>query len=301
MAMKAAVQSVGTGDLPAFVMDDDARPIVAQLRRQSVPGALLELGAIEVLPNQLEPVGAEDPVATWVREGFGIPVARFTSTTTYTDATYYAVLVALSKDALKFGGARGRNYAMARSMRGLVRGDNTIIDANVASTARPAGLLSGLSPVGSGSPSDLQDDLEQLYSAVTDGEVVRPVFVLAPRAALYLVATGLVAFKDLTLMGGRIAGAPVVIAPEAGANLILIDAGQVLISDLGLEVRVSENASIEMDDTPTQSSVTPTGSALVSAFQVNAAILKFLRYLSWQVLRDDAAAFVQLPIGGSPS
>ena len=81
-------------------------------------------------------------------------------------------------------------------------------------------------------------------------------------------------------------------------ELILIDAAQLLISDSGLKVFQSEHAALQMSDTPTQSSVTPTATQLVSAFQANVVVLKFLRYLSWALLRADGAGFIELPVGG---
>ena len=272
------------------------------LRRQSAPGGLLENGAIEGQPNQLLPKGVADPGPTWIAEGAAIPLARWTSSTTSAPSAGFRVMVAVSKDLLTIGDARARNYVLARSMRGLIKGDNTIIDANAASAARPAGLLWNRSTVGGGSPDDdLRIALEQLYASVTDGEAVRPVFVLSGRAALYLLSTGLQAFRDLSLTGGRIGGAPVVIAPEAGANLILIDAAQLVIHDGGLEVGSSLHAAVQMDDAPTMHAVTPTATNVVSAFQTNTAVLRCTRFLSWALLDPDAVAFIELPIGGSPA
>jgi len=299
---KAAVAGIGRADVP-FINDPDADPLVAVLRRQNVPGGFLEHGAIDVPVNQLVPTGIADPVPAWIpAEGGAIPLAHWTSSTTYTTPSGFGVMVAMSRDILRIGGARARNYVLARSMRGLIRGDNSMIDDTAASAARPAGLLWNRASVGGGSPeAELREAMEQAYAEVSNGEAVRPVWVLSGRGSLNLQGTGLVAFKDLTLTGGRIAGAPVIIAPEAGPNLILVDAAQIAISDGGLEVAVSENASVQMDDSPTMSSVTPTAVNVVSAFQTNTAVLKFTRFLSWALLREDAVAFIELPIGGSPA
>ena len=296
---KAAVASIGTADVAALA-DPDSQPLLAALQRESVPGSLLRFGAHAVGVNELQPAGGEDPEATWVVEGGGLPVARFSTSTVYTGPHHFGTLVPLSKDALKLSG--GRAYAIARAMRGLVNGDNAIIDATAASASRPAGLLRGRTSVGGGSPeANLREALEELYAQVTDGRAVKPTFIVSGRGALYLLGTGFHAFKDLTVTGGTIAGAPAVIAPGAGDNLILVDSAQVLISDGGLEVSEGEHAAIEMADPSTQSSVTPTATQLVSAFQANVVVLRFLRYLSWALLREDAVGFIELPIGGSPA
>jgi hypothetical protein len=64
---------------------------------------------------------------------------------------------------------------------------------------------------------------------------------------------------------------------------------------------MSQHAAIEMSDNPTNNSATPTATSLVSAFQANAGVLRVVRYLSWVTLTEDAVAFVELPIGGSPA
>ena len=53
---------------------------------------------------------------------------------------------------------------------------------------------------------------------------------------------------------------------------------------------------MQMVDNPT-----PGATTLVSAFQTNTALLRFIRYVHWVKLTDDACAFLTLPIDGSPA
>ena len=98
--------------------------------------------------------------------------------------------------------------------------------------------------------------------------------MLSGRAALYLAATGLQAFKDLGVLGGVIAGAP----------------------DQGLETFSSQHAAIQMVDTPS-----PGATNVTSAFQNNMTVLKFIRYVSWALLRADAARISNFRLVGHPS
>ncbi len=40
---------------------------------------------------------------------------------------------------------------------------------------------------------------------------------------------------------------------------------------------------------------------VVSAWQANATVLRVIRYLHWSKMRGDCAAYLELPIGGSPA
>ena len=293
LTLKADITAVGTGDAPALVSDPAATSLLSLVQRRSVLG---RLGAVSVPPNRLIPVGDDDPTAVWVAEGQPVPLARVSTTSTYTPTTSYTLLIALLEEYLRLGDARARNLIISRATRALVRADDSaFLSADAASAANPAGVLFGRSPVGSGSPSDLQGDLELLYASVSNGAPLNPTFVLSGRAALYLAATGLQSFRNLGVLGGTIAGAPALISPSAAANVILIDAAEVAVSDQGLETFSSQNASIQMVDNPSTGATNVT-----SAFQNNMTVLKLIRYVSWALLRADAAAYLELPIGGSP-
>jgi hypothetical protein len=130
---------------------------------------------------------------------------------------------------------------------------------------------------------------------------VAPVFVVSPRAAVFLAASDLAVFRGLGLTGGTIGGVPALASPAAAANLILIDAAQLAVADDGLDVALGRHVAIEMSDGPSMSSAAPTAVSVVSAWQAGAAALKLTRYLSWALLRDDAVGHLALPIGGSPA
>lgn len=299
---KAAVPAIGTSDAP-WIGDADAQPIVDAVQRRSVPGRLLALGAQAVPARRLLPVDSgDDPEPTWTTEGAAVPLARITSGYLTADPTNYTLMLAYTKDLLRLADARARTLITARSIRAVVRGDDrAMISDTAASAAQPAGILAGLSAVGSGSPTELALDFERLVADVRDGDALAPVFVTSARGAAYLAASSLQAFKDLGITGGTISRAPAIVSPAAGARLILLDASSIAIADDGIDVSRSEQAAIEMVDNPSASSVSGTGAQLVSAFQANAVVLRYVRWLSWQRLVSDAVAFIDLPIDGSPA
>jgi hypothetical protein len=64
-----------------------------------------------------------------------------------------------------------------------------------------------------------------------------------------------------------------------------------------IEIDSTEQTAIQRDDAPSAGPVN-----LISLFQANAIALKVTRWISW-TRRDDAASFIDLPVGspGSPA
>jgi hypothetical protein len=243
-----------------------------------------------------------DPTPTWITEGGAVPLARLTSTTLYVDATSYMLLLAFTSEALKLGDPRASRLATIRSARAITKADGALLFGDAAASgAQPAGILWNRTAVGSGSPGNLTDDLATLVAEVSNGDPFSPVFACSARGAAFLNASGVNAFRDLGLNGGTIAGAPCLIDAACADQLVLMDASEIAIADGGLEITASENASIEMVDNPSGNAATSTGASVVSAWQTGASVLRYVRSVGWRQLRQDAAAFIQLPIGGSPA
>jgi HK97 family phage major capsid protein len=299
---KANVTAVGVSDMAPLAADPEAQPLLHQAQRRSVVGRLLALGAVSVPPFRRLPPTIEEPEGAWIDAGGAIPLARVATTSLYAETKKYAFMLAFTTELLKLADPRARNLVASRSMRAIVKGDDAgFLSTSAASAAQPAGILWNRSAVGGGSPQSLADDLEDLVAVVADGDAFSPVFIVSARGAAFLNASGINAFRDVGLTGGTIAGAPAIVSRSAAHRLILVDASEIAISDEGVDVARSTNAAVQMLDNPTNNSVTPTATTLVSAFQAGATILKYVRYLSWLLLREDAVGFLELPIGGSPS
>jgi hypothetical protein len=299
---KANVTSIGVSDMAPLAADPDVQPLLHQVQRRSVVGRLLSLGAVAVPPYRRLPPTIDEPEGAWVTEGGPIPMARMATTSLYAEPKRFGFQLAFSAELLKLADPRARNLVVSRSMRALVRGDDTgFLSTSAASTSAPAGILWNRSAIGGGSPQSLADDLEDLVAAVVDGDPFSPVFIVSARGAAFLNASGINAFRDVGLTGGTIAGVPAIVSRSAAHRMILVDASEIAVNDEGLDVSRSTNAAIQMLDNPTNNSVTPTATNVVSAFQAGVTILKYVRYLSWLLLREDAVGFLELPIGGSPA
>ena len=237
-----------------------------------------------------------------------MPMARLTLDNPVTSISRFGILLAFQDELFRVADDRALTLIERMSMRALRHAEDTLLlstDAAVAETS-PAGLLNGLTAVGGGSPSNLQDQFLELWNEVSDGEPDRPYYILSARAAVWLASlhedgAALVPNVSATT-GGTIHGVPVIITKAAGNRVVLVDAANVAVVDEGVNVSRSEVAALEMLDNPTANSATPTGvTSVVSLFQANAVALKFVRWLHWTLLTDDAVAYLELPFDNSPN
>jgi hypothetical protein len=114
-------------------------------------------------------------------------------------------------------------------------------------------------------------------------------------------ALGQPAFPGTTIRGGTLSGLSFIVSEYmtqlgdsgGGAPLILVNASDVFLADDGqFTIDASREASLEMSDAPTGTSVTPTGTSLVSMFQTNSIALKAERFVNWKKRREGAAQWI---------
>ena len=154
-------------------------------------------------------------------------------------------------------------------------------------------MLSGITAVGTSPNADAE-----LWDAVRGGEPVAPVYITSKRGAKLLARWGTVTggvrtFENVRTDGtGTIDGTRVLIAPEAGAKLILLDAAALLWSDGGLSLTPSDETSIKLDTAP---AATP--QTMTSMFQPNSSAIRIVRTVSSALAASDGIGFIDLPVG----
>ena len=266
--------------------------------RESVLGRLRTLGAVDAPPHCNIPADVGDgPTAAWVGEGNPIPLARASFSTATIQPTQLATLFAVSSELLRLSDPRAQNLLVRLASRQLVRNlDLSFVSDTAATSSQPAGILADVIGTLQASPAGLETGLEALYAAVVDGRAEAPVFIASGRGVLYLAATGLQVFRDAKLVGGSIAGAPLLVTPAAGNRLLLVDAAELATFDDGIDVQASDISAIQMADP-----VTPGATSVVSGFQSGFSTVRLVQLVNWLKLRDDAAGFVALDFGGSPA
>jgi HK97 family phage major capsid protein len=124
----------------------------------------------------------------------------------------------------------------------------------------------------------------------------------AMRLGLMVSSLSVPVFPGVDMRGGNFFGMPVIAteqmgysqdSPGEGRVVLLVNASDIYLADEGgMEVDMSEEASLTMDDAPTGSSVTPTasGSPVVSMFQTNSVAFRAERTINWARRRTEAVA-----------
>jgi hypothetical protein len=157
-----------------------------------------------------------------------------------------------------------------------------------------------------GSPADPLSDLELALNIVNTTASGRLVWVMKPATANAL-ATGIYSsgsgrtFPEMTPVGGTLLGLPALVStqlPEAAGSpttsaLWLLDASGIAADSEAIEIRMSREASIEMDSEPEGDAVAGVGmgtTSLVSLWQENlVALLAEVRFAAYE-FRSNAVA-----------
>lgn len=187
--------------------------------------------------------------------------------------------------------------------------DTVLLDANAATTVRPAGLrngITGLTPTAGGGFNALVADLKGLVGALivsSGGNIRQPVWVMNPVQALSISLTqnGAGDFPFAAdLRAGTLLGYPVAqSATVPNGTVALVDAAD-FFTATGDEPRfeVSDQAVLHMEDTaPAQISAAGTPNVVAapirSMFQTDSLALRMIMDLNWAMRRAGMVAFVQ--------
>lgn len=182
------------------------------------------------------------------------------------------------------------------------RVDTTFLGSAAASAGvSPAGLLNGLSAYApSGADADaVRADLMSLYSGfLTAKNASGLVQIMTPSMAKALQllrnSLGQREFPDIRADGGTLEGDPVFTGDNvAGGDWILLKPSDIWkIGDSGVDVSMSDTATIEMNDAAAGASDTPVAMAshTVSMFQSESVAFKVVRRINYAKRRTSAVA-----------
>jgi HK97 family phage prohead protease/HK97 family phage major capsid protein len=187
--------------------------------------------------------------------------------------------------------------------------DSVLLDANAATTIRPAGILngvSGLTPTAGGGFAALTGDIKQLSGALltgTLGNVRKPTWLMNPQqvnSAGFAIATGagVFPFRD-EISQGRLGGWPIIQSGTVPAGtVIVIDAADfVSVTGDGPRFEISDQATLHFDDT-TPLDISTAGSPNVvaapvkSMFQTDMLALRMIMPMTWGIRRTGTVAWV---------
>jgi len=171
------------------------------------------------------------------------------------------------------------------------------------------------------SPASILHDVAPIPAAGTDAEGVREdikklflAFLAAhnpPTSGVWIMPTsvglslglmrnefGQLEFPGISMLGGTLEGLPVICSDYVpvtsdGAYVALINAQDIyLADDGGIEIDISKEASLQMLDNPTNDSVTPVATQMVSMFQTSSVAFKAMRTINWSRRRPSAVQYL---------
>ena len=250
--------------------------------------------------------------AKWTKEGDAKPLTQWTYTRTKMAPLKVATIAAATKESLMRSSAAADALLrdeLARAVGAAIDTKFVSADAAVSDTS-PAGIRNGVSAVtltGDGTIAGIRCDIAaMLKELVGDNLSVSGAFWVMPETLaidLSLVANevGNAAFPGITPQGGTLAGLPVFTSqymptPDSnGPVVMLIKGDEIFLGDEGgIQVSMSDQASLIMDDGPSGSSVTPTAAQMVSLWQTNSVGFLVERFLNFQKRRAAAVVWAQV-------
>lgn len=251
--------------------------------------------------------------AKWVKEGMAKPLTQWTYTRTKLTPLKVATIAVATKETLMRASAAAETFIrdeLAKSIGAAI--DTTFISTAAAVTDEsPAGILNSVTPLtlsGGTTVADVRCDIATYLNAFADANLsLSGAFWIMPERiaiALSLIANevGASAFPGLTPNGGTFAGLPVfvtgyAVTDTAGSTVALVKGDEIFLGDEGgIQVSMSDQASLQMDDTPTQNSTGagPTATSVVSLWQTNSVGFLVERFLNFQRRRTEAVVWGQV-------
>jgi capsid protein len=250
--------------------------------------------------------------AQWVKEGDAKPLTQWTYTRAKLSPLKVAAIAAATKETLMRASVAADTFLrdeLARAVGRRIDGSLISDDAAVADES-PAGLLNGTAAItltGDGTTAGVRCDIAQFLKAlVGDSLTVAGAFWVMPETvaidlSLATNEVGAPAFPGITPTGGTLAGLPVFTSQyvpneTAGPVVALIKGDEIFLGDEGgIQVSVSDQATLQMDSDPTQRSIgTPVATAGVSMWQTNSVAFLVERFVNWQKRRPGAVVWAHV-------
>lgn len=249
--------------------------------------------------------------AKWVKEGVAKPLTEWTYTRTKLTPLKVAAIAAATKETLMRASVSADALLRDELARAVgARIDATLISADpYVADESPAGLLNGVTPLtltGDGTVAGIRCDIAQFLKEMVEGtKTLNGAFWVMPETvaiALSLATNevGAPAFTGITPTGGTLAGLPVftseyVPVDSDGPVVALIKGDEIFLGDEGgVQVSISDQASLVMDDAPAMNSTAPTAAQLVSMWQTNSVAFLVERFLNFQKRRSQAVVYANV-------
>jgi HK97 family phage major capsid protein len=300
--MKAAVAGGGSGSgewgAELVTMENYEADFIEFLYSMTV---FDKLGLREIPANVT--IKGQDGASTgyWVGQSKAIPVTTADFFNVSLTPLKVAALAVVSNELMQDSSPSAEllvRDSLARASAQRV--DQTFISSSAAvAGVSPAGILAGVTgTAASGTTADaLRADIKTLYAsfiAAKNASDLRLVMnpALAKSVSLMVNALGQSEFPGLNTGGGTLLGDQVVTGDNVGAtSMILLKPSDIYrIGDTGIDIRISDVATVEQDTVPTGATDTPAAATLniTSMFQEESSAIRVIRRINFAKRRASA-------------
>lgn len=241
----------------------------------------------------------------WVGQGAPKPLTRSTFTDAYLGWAKVANIAVLSEELMRFSNPSAEAIVrdtLASALIARLDIDFVLPGKALVANVSPASITNGVVAISSSgnNAAAVRADVSAVMSAYIAANITptTAVWIMPSTVALALSlmrnALGQKEFPDITMMGGTFEGLPVIASEyvptvTGGAIVILANASDIWLADDGQVVLdASREASLQMDDAPTNNSAVPTATTMVSMFQTNSVAMRAERWINWQKRRPAA-------------
>lgn len=245
----------------------------------------------------------------WVGEGKPKPVTKFDFERKTLEPLKVANIAIATMEVLRDSSPSAETIIrdqLAAALR--ERMDTDFIDPAKAASAgvSPASITNGIVAIGSAGPTadNVRTDIKALFetfiaanNAPTSGVWIMPA-TIALALSLMQNPLGQSEFPGITMNGGTLFGLPAIVSEyiptvSGGSYVALVNASDIYLADEGgIEVDMSQEASLQMDNAPTVDSGVPTATSLVSLWQTNSVGFRAERTINWLKRRTSAVALL---------
>jgi HK97 family phage major capsid protein/HK97 family phage prohead protease len=239
----------------------------------------------------------------WVAEGKAKPLTKFDFERKTLEPLKVANIAVATMETLRDSSPSAETIIrdqLAAALR--ERLDIDFIDPAKAFVAgvSPASITNGVTPVVSSGPTadDVRTDIRAIFAAFIAGNnaPTNGVWIMRATTALALSLMqnplGQAEFPGIGMNGGTFFGLPAIVSEYVAEGIVaLVNASDIYLADDGdVSVDMSTQASLQMEDAPTNASDTPTATSLVSLWQTNSVGFRAERTIDWMRRRANAVA-----------
>lgn len=250
----------------------------------------------------------------WVGEGQAKPLTQWAYGTNILQPLKVANIAVITKELLQRASVAADTMIRDQLVAALQeRLDIDFVDPAKAAVAgvSPASVTNGVTGIPSSGvdAAAIRADIAALMGGFLAASNVPSTGVYIMRSSTALMLSmmqnplGQTEFPGIGMTGGSFMGLPALVSDYAPANtVILMNASDIYFADEGgFSVDMSTEASLQMDNAPTQNSTTPTPATnMVSMFQTNSVAFLAERHLNWAKRRPGAVQMLTGVNWGQP-